>query len=192
LASNFTQVRVWRFPDPEFEAFGQIVVIGKKTEWSMDQSYEASHLAALRDQTLDPLPSDPSWMKYLAPVAGDAGVRLRTMKPEEIVDLAKRSPLLARVHDLTEPTTLGAVGQPPIRLHVGHLGLLLAAGRLNGRVGEGDARHLVVGKPEKHIVKSHETEEDKDGGTVDVEKRLETFRVVIKMLLPTGEIRRLT
>jgi len=192
LASNLTQIRVWRFPDPEFEAFGQIVVLGKKTEWPMENPYQAGQLHEMKTRTLDPLPASSSWPIYAVPATGKPVLRLRTVRPEELVALAQSSPILTRVRDLIEPASLNAVGQPPTRLHVGHLGLLLAAGRLNGAVGEGAARHIVVGKPEKHIVKSRETEEDKDGATVEVEKRLETFRVVIKMLLPSGEIRRLT
>lgn len=191
LASNFTQTRVYRFPDPEFEAFGQVVVFGRKTDWPQDNAGDAERIAGLKEKTLDPLPSTVSWPSYAVTATGNALLRFRTSRPEDLVKMAERSPLWNRVRDLVEPVTLGAVGQPPTRLHVGHLGLLLAAGKLNGLVGKEGDRHIVVGKPEKQIVESTQTEDDGKGNTLKVEKRLETFKVTIKMLLPTGEIRRL-
>jgi 16S rRNA G966 N2-methylase RsmD len=189
LASNFTQVRVQRFPDPEFDAFGQIVVVGKKSDWPFENPREAENLAAMRERDLPPL--DAGWPRYSVPAVPNAVFRVRPVRPEDLVALARTSPLLGRIRDLTEPSTLGNVARPPTRLHVGHLGLLLAAGRLNGLVGTGDARHIVVGKPVKAIVETTEKEEDAEGNPIKVEKRLETFKVTIKMLLPNGEIRRL-
>jgi predicted RNA methylase len=190
LAANFTQLRVVRFPDPEFEGFGQIVVLGRKTDWPMDNRREAERLAGLRDNK--ELPAlEKGWHAYLVPITGNAIVRRRSISTESILALARTSPLWGRVGDLTKPASTAMNGQPPTRLHVGHLGLLLAAGRLNGVVGQGKDRHLVVGKPEKHIVESTEMEEGDDGSSVKVEKRLETFRVTIKTLLPSGEVRRL-
>ena len=191
LGANFTQIRVYRFPDPDFEAFGQVVLFGRKTDWPTENPYEVERIAGLKEKTLDPLPTNLSWPSYAVPQTGNALLRVRTARPEDLLKMAARSPLLGRIQDLVEPPTLGAVGQPPTRLHVGHLGLLLSAGKLNGPVGEGADRHIVVGKPEKQIVESTEMEEDAKGNPVKVEKRLETFKVTIKMLLPTGEIRRL-
>lgn len=189
LASNLTQIRVNRFPDPDYEAFGQIVVVGKKSDWPIESPQQAGVLAAMREKTLPPLAAE--WPYYSVPVVQNAILRVRSIRPEDLVKLARTSPLEGRVRDLTLPAALGEVGRPPTRLHVGHLGLLLSAGRLNGRVGNGADRHIVVGKPEKQIVETTEMEEDQEGQPVKVERRLETFKVTIKMLLPSGEIRRL-
>lgn len=190
LAANFTQIRVHRFPDPDFESFRQIVVMGRKTDWPIDNPHEAKRLDDLREAELPSLAK--GWHAYLVPKSGPTIVRRREVSPETILEMSRTSPLWGRVRDLTEPAAIGAQAQPPTRLHVGHLGLLLAAGRLNGVVGQGKDRHVVVGKPEKHIVESTFVEEGADGTTVKVEKRLETFRVTIKTLLPSGEVRRLT
>jgi len=192
LAANFTQLRVARFPDPEFGAFRQIVVLGRKTDWPTDNVREAERLAGLRDDKSELPALMKGWSAYPVPTTGNTIVRRRSITPESILALAGTSPLWGRVSDLTKPASTALKGQPPTRLHVGHLGLLLAAGRLNGVVGQGQDRHLVVGKPEKHIVESTEMEVGDDGSTVKVEKRLETFRVTIKTLLPSGEVRRLT
>ena len=191
LSSNFTQIRVYRFPDPEFEAFKQIVVLGRKTRWPVDNARELARLEGLPNTDLPPLPENLEWPPYGLPRTENAIVRARGAKPEELVRMAQTSPLFTRLRDLTLPATLGRMGQPPTRLHFGHLGLLLAAGRLNGLVGKGADRHIVVGKPEKHIIRSSETEEDAKGNTIQIDKRLETFKVTIKMLLPSGVVKRL-
>jgi hypothetical protein len=190
LAANFNQLRVARFPDQEFKSFGQIVVLGRKSDWPKDNLQEAEQLAGMKDQDLPAL--EKGWNTYRVPVTGNTIVRRRSVSTESVLALSRTSPLWGRVNDLTIPASTSLQGQPPTRLHVGHLGLLLAAGRLNGVVGQGKDRHLVVGKPEKHIVESTETEVGENGTTVKVDRRLETFRVTIKMLLSSGEVRRLT
>ena len=78
------------------------------------------------------------------------------------------------------------VGRPPLPLHTGHLGLLLASGCLDGMVGEGEDRHIVRGKVEKvsHVEQEYE-------GDVLVEREVERYRVSVKVLTPDGEIRNL-
>jgi uncharacterized methyltransferase DUF6094 len=75
--------------------------------------------------------------------------------------------------------------RPPLPLHKGHLGLLLAAGECDGIVGEGDDRHLVRG-----IVRKREivlTEYDVDGRQTT--RTRDVFRVVVKLLFPDGTLR---
>jgi len=194
LASNFTQIRSYRFPDPEFAAFGQIVVLAKKSLWPTNDAALARELAkrGASDVAVPPLPESVPWPPYSLPPTQNAIVQVRAAKPDDLVAMAKSSALWTRVKDLVEPVRLDGVGQPPAPLHVGHLGLLLSAGCLNGLVGEGPSRHIVVGKPVKYIVESKELEVDGEGGDVEVTKRLETFRVTIKILQPSGELRKLT
>jgi len=74
--------------------------------------------------------------------------------------------------------------RPPLPLHKGHLGLLLAAGECDGIVGEGEDRHLVRG-----IVRKREmvlTEYD-DGRQIT--RTRDVFRVVVKLLFPDGTLR---
>ena len=190
LASNFTEITVHRFPDGEFESFGQIVVLGRKNLWPLDSPAEVERLLKFREGDVPPLKSG-IMRRYTVPPSSGALIREREIQPEELLKLVKDSPLIPRLQDLLEPRSVSEVTQPPTRLHVGHLGLLLAAGRLNGIVGEGRDRHLVAGKPVKHIVETSEVETDDEGNEQQVEKRLETFRVTIKLLLPNGELKKL-
>lgn len=190
LASNFTEIAVYRFPDGEFERFGQIVVLGRKNPWPLDEAGEAEKLLKFRQGDVPPLKSG-LMRRYTVPSSAGAMIREREVQPEELLKLVKDSPLIPRLQDLLEPRSVSEVTQPPTRLHVGHLGLLLAAGRLNGVVGEGRERHLVAGKPVKHIVETTEVETDDEGNEHEVQKRLETFRVTIKLLCPNGELKKL-
>jgi len=190
LASNFTDLAVYRFPDGEFERFGQIVILGRKNLWPLDEPTQAERLFEHREGDVEPL-REGLYGRYHVPASSGAMVREREVDPLELLKLAKGSPLIPRLQDLVEPRALAEVTQPPTRLHVGHLGLLLAAGRLNGLVGEGSNRHLVAGVPRKHVVETTEVETDAEGNEQEVQKRLETFRVTIKILLPTGEMKKL-
>ena len=78
------------------------------------------------------------------------------------------------------------VGRPPLPLHTGHLGLLLASGCLDGMVGDGEDRHIVRGKVEKVTHTEQEYE-----GDVLIQREVEKYRVSIKVLTPDGEIRNL-
>jgi len=75
------------------------------------------------------------------------------------------------------------VERPPLPLHTGHLGLLLASGCLDGVVGEGEDKHIVRGKVEKV---SHKQDEYK--GDMLIEKEIESHRVSVKILKKDGEI----
>ena len=71
--------------------------------------------------------------------------------------------------------------------HSGHLGLLLAAGKLDGIVGEGPDRHVVKGKVKKVVSKVEEYK-----GDVLELRELDRYVVSIKILNRNGEIRELT
>lgn len=73
---------------------------------------------------------------------------------------------------------------PPLPLHKGHLGLLLAAGECDGILGEGANRHLVRGIVRKRAI----VLTDHDNGQQTTRTR-DAFRVVAKLLFPDGTLR---
>jgi hypothetical protein len=75
------------------------------------------------------------------------------------------------------------MGRPPLPLHTGHLGLLLANGYLDGIVGEGRDRHIVRGKVDKI---THKYDEYK--GDAYIEREVDSYRVSIKILKKDGDI----
>lgn len=76
----------------------------------------------------------------------------------------------------------GELGRPPVPLHAGHVALLLAAGHLDGAVGEGQDRHLVRGSVEKFVLPV-----EVEGGDRSCE--LHTHRAVVSVLLPGGVLK---
>jgi hypothetical protein len=74
--------------------------------------------------------------------------------------------------------------RPPLPLHRGHLGLLLATGECDGIVGEGQDRHLVHGMVRKREIVLTEY----DDGRQTTRTR-DVFRVVVKLLFPDGTLR---
>lgn len=74
--------------------------------------------------------------------------------------------------------------RPPLPLHKGHLGLLLAAGECDGILSEGADRHLVRG-----IVRKREIVlTDHDNGQQTTRTR-DVFRVIVKLLFLDGTLR---
>ena len=74
--------------------------------------------------------------------------------------------------------------RPPLPLHKGHLGLLLAAGECDGILGEGVDRHLVRG-----IVRKREIVLTDDDNGQQTTRTRDVFRVVVKLLFPDGTLR---
>jgi hypothetical protein len=74
--------------------------------------------------------------------------------------------------------------RPPLPLHKGHLGLLLAAGECDGILGEGTDRHLVRG-----IVRKRQIVLADDDSSQQTTRTRDVFRVVVKLLFPDGTLR---
>jgi hypothetical protein len=77
--------------------------------------------------------------------------------------------------------------RPPLPLHRGHLGLLLAAGELDGLVGQGPDRHLVRGIVRKTQITTAEHDDQRR-----TTRGRESFVADVKLLFPDGTLRRLS
>ncbi|MBM3299490.1 MAG: class I SAM-dependent methyltransferase [Deltaproteobacteria bacterium] len=186
LASRFERINVFRFPDPEFEDFKQIIVLGIKKADNMLDEGEALPLARVPKMDL-PILSDNADIQYQIPVSGPLTLfRSTLIDPEELAKHMAQSPLWKRFAALTTRTEI-RIPRPPLPLHSGHLGLLLAAGKLDGIVGTGDEAHLVKGRVRKITTVLQEVK-----GEVLEERELDRYVVSIKILSRHGEIRELT
>ena len=157
ITSRFDNISCQPFPPDEYAAFGQAVLMATKR----------------------PAPAEP----YTVPPGKTVHVfRSGDVEPKELERLISGSPLWQRLNS----NTLAAVNRrAPLPLHRGHLGLLLAAGKLDGVHGSGPDLHIVRGTVRKH--ESTAVSVNDDGST---ETRVtESFRVAIKMLTPDGTIR---
>ncbi|AFM26064.1 DUF6094 domain-containing protein [Desulfomonile tiedjei] len=186
LASRFEDIKVFCFPDPEYDDFRQVVVMGvRKTGNSLDEGL-ALNLQNVPNRKLKPLPETDT-AQYSVPPAGPLKLfRSTVIDPEELAKQMDQSPLWRRFYAMTTQSAL-KLPRPPLPLHSGHLGLLLAAGKLDGVVGEGADRHVVKGKVTKVVSRVEEYK-----GDVLEQRELDRYVVSIKILNRNGEIRELT
>ncbi len=186
LASRFEHIHLLRFPDPEYGDFRQIAVFSVKKANNMLDEQEALRLQSLPKMELSPL-SDKAEMVYAVPPSALLTLfRSILLDPEELEKHIAQSALWKRFAALTTRSEL-RMPRPPLPLHSGHLGLLLAAGKLDGIMGTGDDRHLVKGSVRKITTVLQEIK-----GEVLEERELDRYVVSIKILNGHGEIRELT
>ncbi len=186
LSSWFERITLYRFPDPEYRAFQQIVIFGvRKARATLDDG-EQERLDRLRSGELPPLPLAEA-SSYVVPASPPIQL-FRSSRPDPrlLAEEVSQSPAWRELWD-SQPRLNGPPrGRPPLPLHRGHLGLLLAAGELDGLIGEGAERHLVRGLVRKDQI-SWTEEED----TRTVEHTKEVFRIRVKLLFPDGTLRTL-
>jgi hypothetical protein len=186
LASRFEHIHVLRFPDPEYADFRQIVVFAvRKTDNNLDEQ-EALRLQSIPKMELPPLP-EKAEIGYAIPASAPVTLfRSTLIDPEDLRKHMAQSALWKRFAALTTRSEL-RIPRPPLPLHSGHLGLLLAAGKLDGIMGTGEDSHLVKGSVRKITTVLQEIK-----GEVLEERELDRYVVSIKILNRQGEIRELT
>jgi tRNA1(Val) A37 N6-methylase TrmN6 len=186
LASRFENTQVFRFPDPEYDDFKQVVVFGvRKAGNSLDEELVLK-LRNVPNQELKPLPETATAQYPVPPSPPLMLFRSTVIDPEDLEKQMAQSPLWRKLHAMTTRNDL-QVPRPPLPLLSGHLGLLLAAGKLDGVVGKGADCHVVKGKVTKVVSKVEEYK-----GDVLEQRELDRYVVSIKILDPNGEIRELT
>jgi methylase of polypeptide subunit release factors len=194
LSNGFQNVQVFRFPDGEFEAFGQIVVFATRNQDEQDSGRYGHDTGWMLDDISRI--KEPSTITQLSildkPLIVPNGKPPLTFKgrridPQVMDQEVSESPLWIRVQEASRANDL-ALERPPLPLHSGHLALLLAAGMLDGVVGEGDQRHIACGLVRKTVTTT--TEINDDGA--EVTRDTEHFQVAIKVLDQDGEIQTLT
>ena len=160
LASHFSRIDCWAFPQPEREAYDQVVLLGyRKAEVFLDAyAEERIHQWAVGEtETLSP----SRYPLYVAPAtaAGDVLFATRTVDPVAAAEEARRSGLWAStaITDLLWPTQDQRT-RPLMPLRRGHLAMLVAAGFLdNLQLEAGDSRILVKGRTSKEMVLAERT-----------------------------------
>jgi tRNA1(Val) A37 N6-methylase TrmN6 len=186
LASRFESVRVFRFPDPDYEDFKQIVVFGVRSKDNTLDEQKALRLQGIPKAFIPEL-IENSDISYSVPKSPPLTLfRSLMIDPDELEKQMSQSALWKRFAALTTRTEM-RIPRPPLPLHSGHLGLLLAAGKLDGIVGSGKDLHLVKGSVRKITTVLQEIK-----GEVLEERELDRYVVSIKILDRHGDIRELT
>jgi hypothetical protein len=182
LSYRFTDFNVFRFPDEEYEEFKQIVLLGSKKDEPLLNSEAYERLSVLSEKELQEIPYADKPI-YELPPSGDVHVFRSSLIDEEELENGMEDSILWQKIEENAQVDNDYFGRPPLPLHKGHLGLLLANGCLDGVVGDGKDRHVVRGKVEKVISRYEEYE-----GDTLIERDVESYRVSIKILKKDGDI----
>ena len=184
LASHYSRLSCWAFPEPEREVFDQVVVIGERKHDTFPDAYAEAQIARWADGELESL-DDARYAQYRleAEPAGEVLFTTRTIDPVTAAAEARRSGLWQspQVTDALWPQE-DARTRPLMPLRRGHLAMLVAAGFLDNLELEADgSRILVKGRTAKEMILVDETP--------DKELYRERMRTTVVALdLQTGEI----
>jgi len=188
LANHYDRLAAWRFPDPEWAAFGQIVLVGAKRPWAAPDAAAERLVRAWSTEDLPVLPDGPAGGATLPPVptvpAGEV------LFASAIPDLQEAAAECRRAGAWALPQVTEALWPPderPVRplmpLKKAHLGALTASGFVNNTLLEHDGeRVLVKGRTIKVLVRR---EGDDDRTIVERERHVTTITVLD---LDTGEL----
>jgi 16S rRNA G966 N2-methylase RsmD len=201
LASWYTQLQVFRFPDPEYQAFYQVVVFGVRRPQVVAPDSEL--VQRLLDQAggIEELPplTCPESARYTLPTPMVPSDRFHFygsfIEPEdaaaEATHLGVRT--LATWSDHLAPGgTLALPVTPLMPLKVGHLAGLMAAGFLDNQyLVDADEQLLIKGRAYKRLVYAQAIETLPDGSEQQVNTATEQVVTDVTTLSPTGEVQSL-
>ena len=186
LSSHYANIRAYRFPDPEYRDYRQMVLLATcKPTAAPDPSAQAELSASSRGE-LPPLPHAPAGPTVAVPAlpVGEVLFASLAFDPERAAAEARRrgawvDPGLAE--QLWPPDERPA--RPLMPLRRGHLALLIAAGMLNNCIlDQGGRRVLVKGRTYKESVPI-------DSDDDDLEIQREVLRTSIAVFdLETGHL----
>lgn len=182
LSYNFEDFKVFKFPDNEYQTYKQIVLFGSKKHKALLSDKEYERLKIVPEKELDEISYSEKPI-YNLPCSGQVQLfRSSAIDEEELEKELKGSILWKKLRDSSNVNN-DYIGRPPLPLHKGHLGLLLANGYLDGVVGKEDEKHVVRGKVEKVVHRFEEYE-----GDTLIKREVESYRVSIKILKRDGSI----
>jgi hypothetical protein len=165
-------------------ATSALVIVGvKKTDPGFDPAVHDA-LAEARAGRAPILPARPS-VTFTVPAGRRLPIfRSVTLDPEVLESEVRGSSVWSAFWRAQVDGRARRQARPPLPLHKGHLGLLLAAGECDGILGEGADRHLVRG-----IVRKREIVLTDDDNGQQTTRTRDVFRVVVKLLFPDGTLR---
>jgi tRNA1(Val) A37 N6-methylase TrmN6 len=178
LAFRFKDIRVFRFPEEDYQAFKQVVVFGVLKQKGEVDDRLARYLSEVgQSKAIVPYLDRADCEYKVPPSPAIKHLLFRTVKidPQELEDeLLKFSLMNKKVSQLMSPLTFSEAVKPIMPLRKGHLAQLLACGMMNGVTFDknGENPLLIKGITRKEV--DHKTEFS-DGK----EKTIETDMIVI-------------
>src|SRR5438309_2574264 len=193
LSEHFTDLRVFGLTEPACLEYKQIVVLATRRKRHSKVSDAVlldgvRYLEALATKAeLDPLGDNPE-AQYQIPASEPVVLTNMGIPLDEVEDLLLESGSYRQAGRVLLPNLNDVKGRPLTLLHGGHVGLLCAAGMLNGVFGEGEARHIAHWRSVKFT--DHWEEEEEDGTKILHDR--ERFSHELTLVFANGKTQVLT
>ncbi|MCL6446081.1 MAG: hypothetical protein K6T83_22000 [Alicyclobacillus sp.] len=198
LVYRYTDLAVYRFDEDEYQVFKQVVVFGRRRERNLRSAKEMSEadrqaknelLAYGKDENL-PMPylDSPDDRRWTVPIADtDTQILFRgyILDDAELrLDLAQSEAFKVAANMLMPVNTGATLRRPLLPFRRTHMATLIAAGALNGAVGVGENRHMVVGMTRKVV--NREVVRTDDGSETIIDT--ESYVTAVRTIQPDGTI----
>ena len=200
LAAYYMNHRIYRFPDPEWDAFGQVIIFATRRARGLPNAKLAETfvaMAATDDDGLQPLPEFPDpdvgplmvpnmlpATSIITPSVFDARAALAEARRVGVWALPAFAEAIAPPADKTV--------QPLMPFRRGHLAIMVASGLVNNRPivhPETGQRLLIKGRLEKVMVLIPNEKEDESDEDAEVTREIEKLKTSLVTLdLDTGII----
>ena len=167
LAANYRDLHCWRFPDPEYEDFDQVALMGRRRPQPEPSPSSENWILDWAHCPLDEMYTLETTVR-LAPMSVPSGERtdilftVRTVDPARAAAEAQRSGLWISqtIRDSLWPES-DRKAQPLMPLRRGHMAMLVAAGFIDNLCLEaGENRILVKGRTVKRMEMVSATEHE--------------------------------
>jgi len=139
LAAHYRNIHIWRFPDPDFDAFHQLLIVASRRD---QESHPEQHTLALLDQaatdcaSLPPLDGPlPEPVVTGTTLYADLRLTKRALDVDQVLAHARPFSIQPRLFgtDVAATQLLGAPMPVALPARAAHIALALSSGLLNGR-----------------------------------------------------------
>ena len=199
LFQRYTDLAVYRFDDDEYQAYKQVVVFATRRTKNLTSSKEMSDaertaknelLAYGKDETL-PMPylDEADGRSWTIPSADDLDTDI-LFRGYILDDNELRQDLkLSEAFTIAGNMLMGddvdvKLQRPLLPYRRTHMATLIAAGVLNGSIGIGENRHMVIGMTRKKVDREITTNENGDELIIDTE----SYVTAVRTIQPDGTI----
>lgn len=183
LTNKFAELSIYAFPDPDYEVFKQLVIVGRRSPGkdSAEQKQRIIQLGSMpAPDAWEALPKTDEMSPGSLVLPPSPNIRL--IWSSERLDMLKsaavvrKSPAWKDLEAVTAAKTLNDL-RPLAPLRHGHLAMLLAGGMMDGEVEANGRRLIIKGSVRKRVDSQVETTE-----THVVETHTERFEIVIRAI----------
>ena len=167
LAANYDRLECRRFPDPEYDDFDQVILVGNRRAQPQVNQYNEKMIlnwAHCSTEQMKTLEDDSTMMLMFVPTGEQSEVlfTIRTVDPVQAAAEARKSGLWTNqaIQDSLWPLHTVKT-QPLMPLRQGHMAMLVAAGFLDNLCLEGNGKRILVkGRTVKKMEYVSETENE--------------------------------